>query len=147
MKIEQCPQGYFFDAHRHNTCPLCPREPEAPPPQHPTVGWLVCTGTPWQGRDFRLHSGCNLLGSGPQADISIPWDPLLTEQGDAIICYDEELKLFSFGPRSSTLPAQVNGKAIADAVILDPGDRLTVGSTAFLFVPLCGKDFHWDTTR
>lgn len=140
MKIEQCPRGHFFDAHRHGACPLCPGEPEAQPAQAPTVGWLVCTQPPRQGMDFRLRPGRNLLGSGPEAQILIPW---LTDGGEAVICYDEELKLFSFGPRSGTPPVQVNGKTIQDAVILHSGDRLTVGGTALLFVPLCGKDFHW----
>lgn len=148
MKIERCPQGHFYDAHRSSTCPLCPKEPEpeSPVPQYPTVGWLVCTEEPWQGRDFRLHAGYNLIGSGPRADVSIPWDAALTPQGDAIVCYDAQLKLFSFGPRGSALPVRVNGKMIMDAVILNSGDRLTVGSTALLFVSLCGKDFRWETS-
>lgn len=146
MKIERCPQGHFFDAHRYGACPLCPKAPEPISPQYPTVGWLVCTEAPWQGRDFRLHPGYNLLGSGPNADISIPWDPQLTPQGDAIVCYDAQLNLFSFGARSSALPVRVNGKMTMDAVILNPGDHLTVGSTALLFVPLCGGDFRWQVS-
>ena len=149
MKIARCPQGHFYDASRYSACPLC-SQPAAPEPelrQLPTVGWLVCTQEPWRGRDFRLHPGYNLIGSGPQADVSIPWDCQLTAQGDAIVCYDEELKLFSFGPRGSALPVRVNGKMTMDAVVLNPGDRLTVGSTALLFVPLCGKDFRWEASE
>ena len=151
MKIERCPQGHFFDAHRYAVCPLCSgaqeQEPEPALPQYPTVGWVVCTQEPWRGRDFRLHSGYNLLGSGPQADVCIPWDTQLSPAGDAIICYDQELKLFSFGPRGGGLPVRVNGKMVMDAVILNPGDRLTVGDTALLFVPLCGKDFRWEVSE
>ena len=144
MMIKRCPQGHFFDGHRYDSCPYCPREPEPVKAQYPTVGWVVCTQEPWQGRDFRLHSGYNLLGSGPSLDVCIAWDRELTPEGDAIICYDEELKLFSFGPRGSGLPVRVNGKMVMDAVVLAPGDRLTVGSTSLLFVPLCGKDFRWE---
>lgn len=144
MMIERCPQGHFFDGNRYASCPYCPREPEPAKAQYPAVGWVVCTQEPWRGRDFRLHSGYNLLGSGPSSDVCISWDSELTPEGDAIICYDEELKLFSFGPRSRGLPVRVNGKMVMDAVVLAPGDRLTVGSTALLFVPLCGKDFRWD---
>ena len=149
VKIERCPQGHFFDANRYDACPLCVGTPEPEPaqPQYPTVGWLVCTQAPWQGRDFRLHGGYNLLGSGPQADVCISWDSQLSPEGDAIVCYDEELKLFSFGPRGRGLPVRVNGKMVMDAVVLNPGDRLTVGSTALLFVPLCGKDFRWEASE
>lgn len=148
MNIKRCPQGHFFDGHRYASCPYCPREPEPEvkpsEARYPTVGWVVCTQEPWRGRDFRLHSGYNLLGSGPNSDVCIPWDRELTQEGDAIICYDEELRLFSFGPRGRGLPVRVNGKMTMDAVVLSPGDRLTVGSTSLLFVPLCGKEFRWE---
>ena len=147
MKIERCPEGHFFDGDRYETCPLCPSQEASAPEFRPTVGWLVCTQEPWQGRDFRLHNGYNLLGSGPQADVCIGWDAQLSPEGDAIVCYDEELKLFSFGPRGRGLPVRVNGKMVMDAVVLNPGDRLTVGSTALLFVPLCGKDFRWEASE
>lgn len=149
MNIKRCPQGHFFDGDRYASCPYCPREEEPEPvrERYPTVGWLVCTQEPWLGRDFRLHGGYNLLGSGPRADVCIFWDKELTPEGDAILCYDEELRLFSFGPRGRGLPVRVNGKMTMDAVVLSPGDRLTVGSTSLLFVPLCGKDFHWETTE
>ena len=100
-----------------------------------------------QVADFRLHSGYNLLGSGSNLDVCIPWDRELTPEGDAILCYDEELGLFSFGPRGRGLPVRVNGKMTMDAVVLSAGDRLTVGDTALLFVPLCGKDFRWEVSE
>lgn len=146
MKIERCPRGHFFDGDRYEACPLCPPEEVILPPQiEPTVGWLVCTEAPWQGRDFRLHAGCNYIGSDPLADISLPWDALLGPGEGGILCYDGQLKLYSFGPRGKGPPVGVNGKMVLDAVILSPRDYLTVGSTAMLFVPLCGPGFCWDT--
>lgn len=146
MKIERCPQGHFFDGDRYEACPLCPPEETPPPPQaSPTVGWLICTGEPWQGRDFRLHAGCNYIGSGPQADISLPWDTRLGSGDGGILRYDGQLKLYSFGPRGRGLPVRVNGKTIPDVVILSPRDYLTVGGTTMLFVPLCGPEFSWET--
>lgn len=155
MKIERCPQGHFFDGDRYDDCPLCPPKPEPKPPAlpqaprriPPTVGWLVCTGEDWRGLDFRLHPGYNYIGSSPQADISIPWDPMLAPEQAAIVGYDEEWKQYSFGPCGGHAPVRVNGKMILDAVVLSPGDRLTVGSTALLFVPLCGPGFSWDVTK
>lgn len=144
MKIERCPQGHFFDGDRYDDCPLCPPREEPVREPEPTVGWLVCTDGPGRGRDFRLHQGYNFIGSDPRADISIPWDPQLGPEDGGILCYDRQLRLYSFGPRGRALPVRVGGKMILDAVVLSPGDRLTVGSTALLFVPLCGPDFSWE---
>lgn len=144
MKIERCPQGHFFDGDRYDACPLCKTTSAPPQPVLPTVGWLVCTEEAWRDRDFRLHPGYNYIGSGPRADISIPWDPQLAGDRAAILGYDDEWKQYSFGPCGGHAPVRVNGKMILDAVVLSPGDRLTVGSTALLFVPLCGPDFSWE---
>ncbi|MGM9605210.1 MAG: FHA domain-containing protein [Faecousia sp.] len=149
MKIERCPQGHFFDGDRYDACPLCPPKPKPAPPRPvlPTVGWLVCTEEAWRGRDFRLHAGYNYIGSGPRADISIPWDPQLAPGNAAILGYDDTWKQYSFGPCGGHAPVRVNGKLILDAVVLSPGDRLTVGSTALLFVPLCGPGFSWESSE
>lgn len=144
MKIERCPEGHFFDGDRYENCPLCPGKEEPLPVFRPTVGWLVCAEGPCRGLDFRLHAGYNYIGSGPRADVSIPWDSQLGPEEGGILCYDQQLKLYSFGPRSKGLPVRVNGKMVLDAVVLNPGDRLTAGSTALLFIPLCGPAFSWD---
>ena len=144
MKIERCPEGHFFDGDRYENCPLCPGKEEPLPAFRPTVGWLVCTEEPYRGLDFRLHAGYNYIGSGPRADVSIPWDSQLGPEEGGILCYDQQLKLYSFGPRSKGLPVRVNGKMILDAVVLNPGDRLTAGSTALLFIPLFGPAFSRD---
>lgn len=126
MKIERCPQGHFFDGDRYDVCPLCPPDP-APEPFRPTVGWLVCLEEPFQGLDFRLHEGMNLLGS----QIPIPG----VQAPTALICYDGKTGLFTFGSTHGG-QAAVNGQPLSTPMVLRPGDRLTVGDAALLFVPL-----------
>ena len=130
MKIERGPQGHFFDGDRYDTCPLCPNEPE---PFRPTVGWLVCTQEPRRGMDFRLHPGFNSLGSGPRADISLPWERI--RDPAALVYYDEAHSLFTFGPTGGGTAA-VNGTPVEEPVVLHPHDRLTLGDTTLVFVPL-----------
>ena len=135
MRIERCPRGPFFDADRYDLCPLCPPEREN---FQPVTGWLVCMDEPFRGRDFRLHEGAHILGSGPQADISLCWDPDAQEQ-EALLCLDEETGLFTFGPKRGG-SAAVNGKPVEHPVVLRPGDCLTVGATRLRFVPLEQKE-------
>lgn len=135
MQIERCPRGHFFDADRYDLCPLCPPEREN---FQPVTGWLVCMDEPFRGRDFRLHEGAHILGSGPQADISLCWDPDAREQ-EALLCLDEETGLFTFGPKRGG-SAAVNGKPVEHPVVLRPGDCLTVGATRLRFVPLEQKE-------
>lgn len=153
MKIERCPRGHFFDGDRYDACPLCPPEPAAEPScppvkeHRPTVGWLVCTREPRRGLDFPLHAGYNYIGSDPASDIFLPWEQSLGAESGGVLCYDEELRVFSFGPQGRAMPVRVGGKMIMDAVVIHPGDRLTVGGTPMLFVPLCGPDFSWETSE
>lgn len=133
MRIERCLRGHFFDADRFEACPLCPPEPD-PEPFRPTTGWLVCMEGPFHGRDFRLCEGCNLLGSTRQADVSLFWDGEIREQA-ALICFDRENGLFTFGPKAGGAAA-VNGKPVFDPVVLRSGDCLTVGNTRLQFIPL-----------
>lgn len=40
--------------------------------ERPLVGWLVISAGPLKGRDYRLHEGRNVVGSGHYVDIFIP---------------------------------------------------------------------------
>lgn len=135
MRIERCPQGHFFDGSRYDRCPLCPLERES---FLPATGWLVCLDEPFRGRDFRLHEGIHILGSGSQSDISLYWDPDAREQ-EALLCFDRETGLFTFGPKRGG-SAAVNGEPAYDPVVLRPGDCLTAGATRLRFVPLEHKE-------
>ncbi len=153
MNIQRCPAGHFYDADRYDRCPRCPQAPEtetalmpetALPPEK-MAGWLVCTGGPETGRDFRLYPGYNYIGCGPDADICIRGDAAIQFPHTAVLGYDDRMNLFSFGPCGGRSAVRVNDKMILDAAVLAPYDRLGVGGSTFLFVPLCGPQFRWDS--
>lgn len=154
MKIERCPSGHFYDAGRYDRCPCCPQEIKAPveaelpvSPPLPLAGWLVAISGAGRGCEFRLYPGYNYIGSAPDMDIVLPGDPAVFPDRAAVLGYDDRLQLFSFGPCGGRQPVRVNGAMILDAVVLQAYDRLTVGGTELLFVPLCGKHFHWNDTE
>ncbi len=109
------------------------------------AGWLVCIKGSEAGRDFRLYPGYNYIGRGRDADICIRGDDTIRLPHTAVLGYDDRMNLFSFGPCGGRSAVRVNGSMILDAAILAPYDRLQIGETTFLFVPLCGPQFRWDT--
>lgn len=153
MQIQRCPAGHFYDMERHRSCPLCAPPPmplpepveavELPEPPGLPCGWLIRLDEPERGREYRILAGYNFLGSDAAADICISGDPGISPQRAAVLGYDAQMSLFSFGPCGGHLPVRVNGTMILDAVILNAYDVLTVGDTRLLFLPLCGKQFNW----
>lgn len=113
-------------------------------PFMPVVGWLVCVDGPAKGRDYRIHSQYNYIGRGQHMDICISGDDCISAERAAILAYDDQEKLFSFGPGMGHNVVRVNGKMLMNAVVLEAYDELTIGKTKLLFVPLCGERFDWN---
>lgn len=111
---------------------------------NPVVGWLVCIDGACKGADFRIHSQYNYIGRAHSMDICISGDSHISAERAAIIAYDDQEKLFSFGPGSGHNIVRVNGKMVMNAVQLNAYDELTVGLTKLLFVPLCSERFDWN---
>lgn len=79
--------------------------------------------------------------------ISIPGDPHISAENSAIIAYDNEDRVFYFGPSTGRNIVRVNGKPALNAAQLEAYDVLTIGTTKLLFVPLCGDRFDWNEKK
>lgn len=110
----------------------------------PVVGWLVCVEGAPRGRDFRIHSQYNYIGRARHMDICIEGDNSISAENAAILAYDDQQKIFFFAPGQGRNLVRVNGKAVLSPVELQAYDRLTVGKSVFLFIPLCGERFDWN---
>lgn len=109
----------------------------------PVTGWLVCIEGPSKGMDYRIHDEYNYIGRGSKMDICIQGDPTVSRENHAIIAYDTQEKLFYFAPSGGGSIVRVNGKAVLGNVELKAYDRLSIGQSVFLFIPLCGENFEW----
>lgn len=116
-------------------------------PFDPVVGWLVCIEGATKGNDYRIHSQNNYIGRSAKMDISIPGDPHISAENSAIIAYDNEDRVFYFGPSTGRNIVRVNGKPALNAAQLEAYDVLTIGTTKLLFVPLCGDRFDWNEKK
>lgn len=110
----------------------------------PVVGWLVCTDGPARGTDYRIRAGYNYMGRAEHMDICITGDNRIGHERHAMIAYDQEEKVFFFGPADGKSIVRLNGKMVMVPAEIHPYDIITIGSTKLIFVPLCGERFSWD---
>jgi len=110
----------------------------------PVTGWLVCIDGPEKGKDYRIHNGNNYIGRAQEMDICIENDNHISNVNAGVLGFDEIENLFFFGPAGGRNTVRVNGKMVINAVELAPYDRIKIGTTELMFVPLCGEKFSWN---
>lgn len=109
----------------------------------PVVGWLVSVSGKEKGRDYRIHSDNNYIGRSEKMDICVHGDETISRENHAVVSYDTIDKIFYFSPGDGRNIVRHNGKAIFQTVELAAYDKVVVGKTELIFMPLCGKQFEW----
>jgi hypothetical protein len=109
----------------------------------PVVGWLVCIEGVDKGRDYRIHTGNNFIGRAPNMDIAIRNDNAVSSNKHAIISYDMRGRAYYFAQGDGVNIVYLNGKPVLSMVQLNAYDKIEIGRTTLLFVPLCGEEFNW----
>lgn len=109
----------------------------------PVVGWLVCLTGSQKGRDFKVHSDNNYIGRSEKMDICIPGDETISREHHATITYDSRDRIFYFTPGEGRSIVRLNGKAVLMTAELKANDKIEIGKTELLFVPMCGEKFDW----
>lgn len=110
----------------------------------PVVGWLVCIDGKEKGKDYRIHTDNNFVGRSERMDICIRGDETISRENHAIVSYDGVDKIFYFSPGDGRSIVRLNDKAIFQTMQLQAYDKLVIGKTTFLFIPLCGDNFEWN---
>ena len=109
----------------------------------PVVGWLVCIDGKEKGRDYRIHTDNNYIGRSDRMDICVRGDETISRENHAVISYDNMSNIYFFSPGDGRAIVRVNDIAVFSTVILKPHDKITIGKTAFTFMPLCDEHFIW----
>lgn len=109
----------------------------------PIVGWLVCVSGPNRGKDYRLHSGTNFIGSDKKMDVCIENDHTISRRNAASISYDDQEKVFFVQRGDGRNLIYLNGKAVRNDADLVIYDQIKIGETELVFVPLCCDKFTW----
>ena len=111
---------------------------------NPVVGWMVCVDGIEKGKDYSLHSGNNFIGRRKGADICLENDMAVSRENQGVISYDARHKSFYAVPGTGQNLIYLNGEPLLTAHELRVYDRLEMGNTTLMFVPLCGEEFQWD---
>ena len=117
---------------------------ERPLGAEPVVGWLVCVNGPERGRDYRLHAGRNAIGRDPKMQVPLMGDARVSRDRHAVVSYDPRGNSFRVAPGEGAGLAYLNGGPVDGPLPLAAYDRIEVGETTLVFVPLCSDRFRWD---
>lgn len=109
----------------------------------PVVGWLVCIEGSNIGRDYRIHAGMNRIGRDPSNEICISGDEKISREKHASIAFDPENQVFYLQHGGGRNLTYVDNKPALEMSVLLPKAKIKIGTSVFLFIPLCGDDFKW----
>lgn len=113
----------------------------------PVVGWLICVSGPQMGRDFKVHADNNYIGRSERMDICIRGDETISRENHATITYDNRDRVFYFTPGEGRSIVRLNGKALLMTSEIKAYDKIELGVTELIFVPLCGAGFDWSDVQ
>ena len=111
----------------------------------PVRGWLVAIDGEKMGMSFNIHGEQNSIGRGQKFDINLSFDKAVSSDGNAVIAYDSKNLKFFISP---VLGKGKNNIYHNDTMCLMPTelkdyDKITLGSTTYVFRSLCNENFTY----
>lgn len=112
----------------------------------PVVGWLVCVDGPEKGSDYRIRGGNNTIGRGGTAQIRIQNDSSISKENMALVAFDARTRKFFFAAGDGRNLIYINDELLLphQSRELRAYDRILLGRSTLLFMPLCGGEFSWE---
>lgn len=108
-------------------------------------GWLAIISEEGKGTSYTLTFGMNTIGRSEENHISIQnGDSSISREKHALIIYDYTNNLFFIKHGEGQFLSYVNGEVLLDTKQLKANDKIRVGSTELIFVPLCSEEFNWE---
>lgn len=111
----------------------------------PVVGWVACVAGPDQGRDWRLVAGRNAIGRGEGMAVRLDADAAVSRGRHAVISFDPRRAMFTLAPGEGSGNLYCNGTEVVMPQPLAAHDRIELGGSVLMFVPLVGGRFTWPT--
>jgi len=109
----------------------------------PVIGWVACVDGPDKGRDWRLVAGRNSLGRNEGMQVCLGSDQAVSGDRHAFISFEPRRAAFTLLPGDSRGLVYLNGEEVAVPTVLKAYDRIELGRSTLVFVPLAGAQFRW----
>lgn len=110
----------------------------------PIVGWLVIVDGPGMGNCLPLGYGTNPVGRAPELRVALTFGDSQVSRGThATVIYDPRGRDFYVQHGGGTNLTYLDDKPLLEPKQLNPRDRITIGDTVLMLVPLCDKNFDW----
>jgi hypothetical protein len=106
---------------------------------------VVVLDGPGKGNFRPIFKGSNTIGRSGSQRVPIDFgDDAISSEKQAFLTYDERKRSYQLVPNLER-PNLVyhNDAALTSNVDLKQHDKVMMGRTTLLFVPLCGPDFDW----
>ncbi len=110
-----------------------------------TVGWLVCVRGVYQGSTFPCKPGRNRIGGSRDSDICLELDFEVSREPNAFIIYDARKNTFHLQAGMGESLVHLNDSLVFTHEELHAYDTILLGDSEFVFLPLCGPKFSWDS--
>ncbi len=109
----------------------------------PVVGWLIIVNGKGKGRDLRIVPGMNTIGREKGEIVLDFGDESISRENHARLAYNPKQDKFLLAHAESCNLTEINGETVMTSCELAPYDRILIGQTELIFVPLCGPNFSW----
>ena len=110
----------------------------------PVVGWIIGLSGFYFGESFNLKAGQNFIGRALTNDIALTEEKSISRECHTIVIFDPKTRRYYIQPGRSRSLTYVNGELLMQYRELRIYDKIQIGDSKYLFMPLCGRNFSWD---
>ncbi len=108
----------------------------------PPVGYLICVEGDDYGIGFPLKSGNNSLGRASSMDVVI-MDAQVSREKQTFVMYEPHRREFFVRPGDGSGLCYLNDELVMGPKKMEAYDRLQLGNTKLMLIPVCGEKFSW----
>lgn len=109
----------------------------------PPVGYLICTKGDDYGTGFLLKSGNNTIGRSASMDVVV-MDMKVSREKQAFVMYEPHKREFYVKPGEGSGLCYFNGDVVLGPMKMNAYDKIGVGDTELMLIPVCTQEFSWD---
>ncbi len=108
-------------------------------------GWLAVISEDGRGASHTLTFGMNTIGRDRSNHIHINnKDNSISREKHAIIIYDYQNNIFFIKHGDGQYLSYLNDEVLLDNKELKANDKIKIGNTELIFIPLCSEHFSWE---